>query len=57
MLSLTSRTAVVSLSSSGVRVGMVLREVDDVLDSDGTIWDILVRPMVHDVFGPDSGGS
>ena len=46
-----------SLSSSGVREGMVPREVDDDPDSDGTIWDILARPMVQDVFGPDSGGS
>ena len=46
-----------SLSSSGVKEGMVLRDVDD-LDSDETVWDMLARPMVHDtVFCPDSGGS
>ena len=57
MLSLTSRTAVVSLSSCGVREGTVLRDVDDP-DSDEMVWDMLARPMVLDtVFGPDSGGS
>ena len=48
MLSLTSRTAVVSLSSSAVREGAVLFDVVESLDSDGAVWDIAGRETVQD---------